>query len=210
MADQHYRVMVVELDDVKPRNESGLPNLLSLITVSTPKERFARLIGPKPSPRWTKGHVAGPRSDLSLNKTYDNYDRAKKAERRLVDRLLRQGYIVNKRVSHRRVYVVELDGSHLANSGKGYLYVGETSLSPAERFAKHKSDATNKSGQRIGSRFVRNHGVRLRPDLAPDGFFLTKAESEQAEAECRRRLEVAGYRCEGAHLAKQKKSKSAN
>ena len=210
MADQHYRIMVVELDDVKPRNESGLPNLLTLITVSTPEERFARLIGSKPSPRWAKGRVVGPRDDLSLTKTYDNYDDAKKAERGLADRLLRQGYIVNKRIGHRRVYVVELDGSHLAKPGKGYLYVGETSLSPTERFAKHKSDATNKSGKRIGSRFVRNHGVRLRPDLAPDGFFLTKAESEQAEAECRLRLEAAGYRCEGAHLAKQKKSKSAN
>ena len=210
MADQHYRIMVVELDDVKPRNESGLPNLLTLITVSTPEERFARLIGSKPSPRWAKGRVVGPRDDLSLTKTYDNYDDAKKAERGLADRLLRQGYIVNKRIGHRRVYVVELDGSHLAKPGKGYLYVGETSLSPTERFAKHKSDATNKSGKRIGSRFVRNHGVRLRPDLAPDGFFLTKAESEQAEAECRLRLEAAGYRCEGAHLAKEKKSKPAN
>ena len=36
MADQRYRVMVVELDDVKPRNESGLENLLTLVTVSTP------------------------------------------------------------------------------------------------------------------------------------------------------------------------------
>ena len=206
MADQHYRVMVVELDDVKPRNESGLPNLLSLITVSTPEERFARLIGPKPSPRWTKGHVVGPRSDLSLTKIYDNYDRAKKAERRLVDRLLRQGYIVNKRASHRRVYVIELDGSHLTKPGKGYLYVGETSLTPSERFAKHKDDARNKNGKRIGSRFVRKKGLRLRPDLAPTGFALTKAEAEQAEADCRRRLEKLGYRCEGAHLAKSKTS----
>jgi len=205
MADQRYQVMVVELDDVKPRNESDLPNLLTLVTVSTPDERFARLVGPKPSPRWTKGHVVCLRSDLSLTKTYDNLDRAKKAERRLVDRLLREGYIVNKRASHRRVYVIELDSSHLAQPGKGYLYVGETSLSPTERFAKHKSDATNRSGQRIGSRFVRNHGIRLRPDLAPAGFFLSKTESEQAEADCRRRLEKLGYRCEGAHLAKQKK-----
>ena len=80
-------MLIVELDDVKPRNESDLPNLLTLVTVSTPDERFARLIGPKPTPRWTKGHVVCPRTDLSLTKTFDNYDRAKKAERRLIDRL---------------------------------------------------------------------------------------------------------------------------
>lgn len=203
MAAQRYRVFVVELDDVKPRNESGLPNLITLVTVSTPQERFARLIGPKPSPRWTKGHVVGPRPDLSLNKNYDNLDRAKSAERRLVDRLLRQGYVVNNRASHRRVYVVELDASHLAKAGKGYLYVGETSLTPDERLQKHLAGATNSRGKSISSRFVRHHGIRLRPDLAPDGFFLSKNESEQAEADCRRRLEAAGYRCEGAHLAKR-------
>jgi hypothetical protein len=204
MADQRYRVMVVELDDVKPRNESGLENLLTLVTVSTPEERFARLVGPKPSPQWTKGHVVALRSDLSITKTYGSLDSAKKAERRLVDRLLRKGYIVNRRVGHRRVYVIELDSSHLAKPGKGYLYVGETSLTPSERFAKHKDDARNKNGKRIGSRFVRKKGLRLRPDLAPTGFALTKAEAEQAEADCRRRLEKLGYRCEGAHLAKHK------
>ena len=117
---------------------------------------------------------------------------------------------MNNRASHRRVYVVELDGSHLAKPGKGYLYVGETSLTPDERLHKHLTGATNSGGKSISSRFVRNHGIRLRPDLAPDGYFLTKAESEQAEADCRRRLEAAGYRCEGAHLAKQKKSKPAS
>ena len=137
MADQGYRVFVVELDDVKPRNESGLPNLLTLITVSTPEERFARLIGQKPSPRWTIGRVVGPRPDLSLTKTYEGLDRAKKAERRLVDRLLRQGYIVNNRASQRRVYVVELDDSHLAKPGKGVrqglcLYPGELLMAASE------------------------------------------------------------------------------
>ena len=66
MADQHYRVMVVELDDVKPRNESGLPNLLSLITVSTPEERFARLIGLKPSRQPSRRRISPDRRTLPL------------------------------------------------------------------------------------------------------------------------------------------------
>ncbi len=38
------------------------------------------------------------------------------------------------------VYVVELDATDLATRGpKGAVYVGETGLTPEERFAKHKA-----------------------------------------------------------------------
>ena len=64
--------------------------------------------------------------------------------------------------------------------------------------------AKSKKGQKLSSRWVLRHGKRLRPDLAPSGFFLTKEESEAAEAQCRLHLEEAGYIVKGAHTAKEK------
>ena len=194
MADT-YSVIVVELDDVCPRNESGLPNLLTLVTLSSPASRFARLVGEKPSPRWTSGHVVSLRGDLGLTKTYDTSAKAKKAERRLIDRLLRQGFVVNRRTPHRRVYVVELDPTAVKDPGRGFVYVGETGKLPEQRLEVHLTGASKYS------RWVRKYGLRLRPDLAPSEFFLSVKESELAEAACRLRLEAEGYEVRGAHLA---------
>jgi hypothetical protein len=201
-----YSVFVVEIDDVCPRNESGLPNVITLVTVSSTAERYQRLASGRSGPEWVHSHLVGIRKDLSLTKTYETLNSAKKAERRLASRLMRQGFIVNRRTDHRRVYVIELDDSHLVRKGKGYLYIGETSETPEVRFQKHRDGAVNKHGGSIASRYVQQHGKRLRPDLAPKEFFLTKIESELAEAECRKKLEAQGYRCEGAHLVKRESS----
>jgi hypothetical protein len=166
-----------------PRNESGKPNLATFVTVGDPAKKFERL-GPGASgPQWIRGHVMGLNSDLSLTKIYPTLQRARTAERRLISRLLREGYIVNKRAPHRRVYVVELDGSHLVTPGKGYLYVGETSKLPEVRLAEHLSGAVSSTGHSIASKVVKRYGRQLRPDLAPQEFYLTKAEAELAEAE---------------------------
>lgn len=194
-------MIVVELDDIQPRNESDLPNLLTVITVSTPEERFERLLSGKRTPTWAIGHIVTLRNDLSIQKRYPSIQRAKKAERRLVKRLLRQGFIVNNMSPHRRVYVIELDHSHLKDPGNGFLYVGETSKTPEERFQQHMTGARAENGHNISSRWVRKYGKRLRPDLAPTGFFLTTSESETAEANCRIALEQAGYIVKGAHTA---------
>lgn len=199
-----YSVGVLELDDVKPRNESQLPNVLTFTTTSSLTERFQRFVTGTRCPGWAKDHVVRLRPDLSINRRYHSLQRAKAAERRLVDRLLRQGYIVNRRTPHRRVYVIELDHSHLPSPGKGFLYVGETSHRPTDRFQQHLSGAVSKSGRRLSSRWVERYGTQLRPDLAPQGFFLTLEESEAAEANCRIELEQQGYIVKGAHTARQK------
>ena len=70
---------------------------------------------------------------------------------------------------HHSVYVVELSKDVLQErrfrkANPGYLpgmpcvYVGMTGLSPDERFDKHKAGIK-------ASRSVREHGLRLRPDL---------------------------------------------
>lgn len=61
------------------------------------------------------------------------------------------------------VYVVELDDQAAlevrSDPSKPYLYVGITARTPEERFATHRA------GGMTASKLVRDHGVRLRPDL---------------------------------------------
>jgi hypothetical protein len=56
------------------------------------------------------------------------------------------------------VYVIELDDSLRKGTTKPAVYVGQSAKSPEERFAQHLL------GERA-SRYVRDHGVRLRPRL---------------------------------------------
>ena len=148
---QLYRVVVIELDDLLPRLESGLPNLLVVATLRRPEDRLRDLNQP------------------------------------------------TGRNNQRRVYVIELDHSHLAGPVSGYFYVGETSRPPEVRFEQHRTDARSASGRRLAARGISPHVRRLRPDLAPTKFYLSKADAEAAEAATRRRLEAAGYQVRGAH-----------
>jgi hypothetical protein len=96
------------------------------------------------------------------------------------------------RVYH--VYVIELDDAvgPRAQHDRECLYVGQTVHSREERFEQHKRG--HKS-----SRFVRKHGLRLRPDLYPEGDLRTRKDAETAEAEWAKVLESRGYRVFGGH-----------
>lgn len=74
-----------------------------------------------------------------------------------------------KRRQHYRVYVIELSADVLGEprfrranpgyvAGRPCVYVGMTGLDPDVRFDKHKAGIQS-------NRFVREYGVRLRPDL---------------------------------------------
>ena len=90
------------------------------------------------------------------------------------------------------VYVVELDPTGLGDVGAGAVYVGETSRTPEQRFAKHKA-----GGQRA-SRIVARRGLRLRPDLYPEeGPFKTRSEALRFERRTGNRLRHRGYRVWG-------------
>jgi len=75
------------------------------------------------------------------------------------------------------VYVVELskkvwtDSARFRQANPQYnpvlecLYVGMTSLTPIQRFQKHKQGYINKKGIKISSYFVEKYGLYLRPSL---------------------------------------------
>jgi len=86
------------------------------------------------------------------------------------------------------VYVVELEPEASANPGCGCVYVGETALTPEERWERHRAAG------RTASKVVTRFGRRLRPDLtAGVGPFTSRAEAEQAEAALAADLRRQGY-----------------
>jgi hypothetical protein len=99
------------------------------------------------------------------------------------------------------VYVIELDDRLCQrtncvsrHSGKPHVYVGQTSLTPEERFAVHLAGG-------ITSRpAVRKHGVRLRRRLYRNwGPYETREDARAAEARLARRLRARGFCVRGGH-----------
>lgn len=90
-------------------------------------------------------------------------------------------------------YVIELHeavGERLSGS-PAWVYVGETALTPEERFAQHLEGYK-------ASRWVRRFGVRLRPDLYLDQPVLrTALESTAYEAWLFAWLVASGYPAKG-------------
>jgi hypothetical protein len=73
------------------------------------------------------------------------------------------------------------------------LYVGQTVVTPEERFAQHRA------GHKA-SRVVRRHGRRLRPDLYEGLPLLASREAALVlEARVAAELRSRGYRVFGGH-----------
>lgn len=89
-------------------------------------------------------------------------------------------------------YIVELSDDTGEREGPlPWLYVGQTGLTPEERFAQHKA------GHRA-SRWVRRYGQQLRPDMDPlQPVLRTHAESIAYEAWKAAQLRAAGWSIKG-------------
>lgn len=92
-----------------------------------------------------------------------------------------------------RVYVIELDESLRQGTGKPAVYVGQSAKTPEERFEQHLR------GERA-SRYVRDHGVRLRPRLYNSyPSVTTRADAEALEKHVADRLRRRGFTVYGGH-----------
>ena len=98
---------------------------------------------------------------------------------------------------HHHVYVVELSDRvwnepsfRRANPdyrlGKPFVYVGMTGLDPDLRFDKHKADIQ-------ANRFVRDYGLRLRPELYEVYNPMPYEAAREMEVELGIALREAGY-----------------
>jgi hypothetical protein len=97
------------------------------------------------------------------------------------------------------VYVIELDRTACSDRrakcggcGRTPVYVGQTALSPEERFEQHRAGVRS-------SQWVRKYGKWIRRRLAPRLEFATQPEALLAEAATGRRLAAKGFCVYGAH-----------
>ena len=194
---QEYWMIVIELDDVAPRRDPRKPNLYVAKTVTPPEERFATIQRSKKL-HWYTEHVLRLRSDLANSRTYKSSEDAKQACMKLINKLNSEGYTVNRNTQVWIVYVIELDKTAVSNPGKGYVYVGETSRTPEERFKQHCDGAQNKHG-RLYAGVVKQHGVKLRPDLAPRKKYFDQASAKRGEKEHFELLKSRGFNVKGGH-----------
>jgi GIY-YIG catalytic domain len=196
LSGPRHWVLVAELDDAVPRRDPDKPNLYVALTIEAPVIRYERLKTGY-GPAWLQGHLIRLRDDLVSGPFLRPGD-AKKELRAAIRCLKSEGYTVNRDPKVWTVYVIELDPKGSKDPGKGFLYVGETSKTPDERYKEHLKGRRNKRG-RLYSRSVRKYGQRLRMDLAPEIRYFDAASSKAAEKRWARKLRDEGYRVIGGH-----------
>ena len=67
-----------------------------------------------------------------------------------------------------------------------------------ERFKQHCDGAQNKHG-RLYAGVVKQHGVKLRPDLAPRKKYFDQASAKRGEKEHFELLKSRGFNVKGGH-----------
>ena len=195
---QGHRIVVVELDDVVQRRDPLKPNLYVELTMSPPSTRFDQI---KRSKRktWYLSHVQKLRDDLMPMSTFSNRESALAALKLLRDMLDEDGYTVNRNTRVWQVYVLELDSSGIEHPGKGYVYVGETSLTPEIRLQQHRGEILSKKGKSLSARTIKAPIIGLCPKLAPQQLYFSKVQATHGEAELAQDLRNKGYLVLGGH-----------
>jgi hypothetical protein len=104
------------------------------------------------------------------------------------------------------VYVIELskrvwnDSEKFRSANPQYngvsecLYVGMTSLTPDQRFKKHKTGAKSKKGHKISAYYAEKYGLYLRPSLYEEyNPISSKAEAYKMEEWLAKELKKKRY-----------------
>ena len=117
-----------------------------------------------------------------------------------------QGFTVDGVTDMYSLYVIELDDSHIAKKPdgyRGYVYVGQTELSPEERARQHELGPKYPWKKKPNhSRPAHNHFRRPAPELLPPKFrkkLLCRSSALRAEGDLRLYFESKGYEVEGGN-----------
>ena len=193
-------IIIVELDGTMPRRDKSLPHLYVANTVDSPKSRLQQLLLGK-GPDYAMGKYVRLREDLnpfSLSALNE-----KEAQRRLASLkrvLTKQGYAINGIATVWHTYVVDLDPTGMTDVGEGYVYVGQTSHTPEERFAIHKGPRPAAPAKDLRSKVVHKRGVglnyELMKQLTPSSPVYTQQDALALEKKWAKKLHNMGYRVE--------------
>jgi hypothetical protein len=163
--DSSWRIVVVELDHALPRRTPGLPHLYVGLTKVSIEERLADLKSGA-GPKELAGIYLHLRQDLI--ETTEDFSYAKSAKsvlQREKKRLARLGHAINGISTVWHTYVVDLEPTGMTEVGKGYIYVGQTSHTPEERFAIHKAPKPKAPAKDLRSKVVFKRGLGLNDEL---------------------------------------------
>ncbi len=183
-----------------PRRNPNLPHLYIANTVDTPEGRFQQLKNGK-GPEFARGKHLELRQDLN---PYDGSagDEIEAGNRlqRLVKDLTVEGYAINGISTVWHTYVVDLDATGMTDVGKGYVYVGQTSHTPEERYAIHKGPKPAPPAKDLRSKVVAKRGLGLNYELmtklSPSSPVYTQQDALALEKTWAKKLHNMGYRVE--------------
>jgi hypothetical protein len=127
-----------------------------------------------------------------------------KALQDLREKLRCHGFTVDGVTDMYSLYVIELDDTHIAKKPegyRGYVYVGQTELSPVERARQHELGPKYPWKKKPNhSRPAHHHFRRLALELLPPKFrkkLLCRSSALRAERDLRLYFESKGYEVEG-------------
>jgi len=202
-ASEGYRprnIFIAELDATMPRRNPLLPHLYVANTVDNPEERLAQLLKDK-GPDYVRGKIVQLRPDLNPfhSPATDEREAALRLNN-LKQTLTKNGYAINGIATVWHTYVVDLDPTGMTEVGKGYLYVGQTSHTPEERYAIHKGPKPEAPAKDLRSKVVAKRGLCLNyglmTKLTPSSPVYTQQDALALEKKWAKKLHKMGYRVE--------------
>jgi len=207
-----WRLIAVELVGM-PRRVESIPHLYIGKTTKTVEVRFAEFMDGK-GPKTFEGKWLKLRQDL-LEFRGEIIDKKQSEETLRLEkvRLARNGHAINGISTIWYTYVVELDPTGEPDAGKGYVYVGQTSHTPEERFKIHKDPKPKPPAIDLGVTVVREKGLgldyELAKSLAPKPPFFLLEDALVAERVWAQELFEREYKVEAGHVTPgRKKAKS--
>lgn len=201
--ERPWRLIAVELIDL-PRRVENIPHLYVGKTTKPVEERFLDFMAGK-GPKTFAGKWLRLRQDL-LEFHGDIFEK-KKSEKILhseKERLTRQGHAINGSFTIWHTYVVDLDPTGIPDPGNGYVYVGQTSHTPEERYAIHKAPKPEPPAIDLGVAVVRERGMGLNyvlaAELSPQPPFFLYKDALNAEYVWAKTLYERKFKVDAGHV----------
>ena len=206
--EKPWRIIAVELIGL-PRRVETIPHLYVGKTTKSVEERFSNFMdgeGPKTfKDNWLKlrQDVLEFRGEISDKKQSEKILRSEK------ERLARKGHAINGSFSVWHTYVVDLDPTDIPDPGKGYVYVGQTSHTPEERYKIHKAPRPEPPAIDLGVTVVRNRGLGLNyalaAELSPQPPFFSLKDALAAERTWAKTLYKREFKVDAGHVTPGRK-----
>ena len=202
-----YRIWLgqVENPSFDQWHDPDRPQLLLGSARDNPIQRMEKLAdGSLDHSKFAQTYGIEPRMDLletlpaeiGALESYRKKDDASKVRAQVRDHLLDQGYVVADARTDEvyTIYIINLVDDSVSDPSPGkWVYVGETSKTPEERFDEHKNGIKD-------NKAAREHGRDLNYDLMKDVPQVRfRQDSQWLEADTGEKLRSRGYVVEGAH-----------